>query len=448
MVACSGQSPAPAGSRPRVLVVLEHMGPSAVLTVLKPLSMLHRTGQILVKVTLSSLCSARQIRRADVVVFSRSVDLSVLAAVLAAGKPMIYDIDDNPFARPLYLAWAPHVQNLFAYECYLQAASLVRVYSEPMHERTQQLNSHVVRVDGPVDWQLVPALPPRRHPARVRIVYATGRYNHDPFAALFMDDLRQLLHVYHNRVEMFFWGYHPPEFRKASAVHFLRFTPNYDRFFSRFARAGFDIGLAPLYNDLFCRSKTNNKFREYAACRVAGVYSNVDVYASCVEDGRTGLLVSSAPGTWFTALAQLIDDATLRQQIQQQAFRYVRTRYSVEAMQATWLTHIHEVIGRARGPRVQWDEGGGAGEAMVPPQSAGRLRPQPLRTARLSGTRLWRRILRRWTQAARSLNTQGLGPVVRQIVRYMYKYYAVLRLRWTLSPLICALRRNNGWPQR
>src|SRR5215510_9420029 len=278
------------GSRPHVLAVLPGFIPSTVLTVVKPLTALHRAGQVIADITLESWVSRRKVERADVIVFSRNTEPSfgqTLDFAAARGKPVIYDIDDNFFELPPYYQdELPHrtPERLAQLERYLTGATLVRVYSEPMRERVRCLNPRVVQVDAAVDWALLPPARPRRDPRTVRIVYPTSRWRKDDLASLFLEDVRRLLTAYRGRVEVYFWGYHPPELRGHPAVHCLDFRPDYDRFFGAFARAGFDIGLAPLRDDVFHRSKSNNKFREYAACHVAGVYSDVDVYSACVED--------------------------------------------------------------------------------------------------------------------------------------------------------------------
>jgi hypothetical protein len=126
------------------------------------------------------------------------------------------------------------------------------------------------------------------------------------------------------------------------AVRARAFVTNYDRFFSQFARAGFDIGLAPLLNEPFYLAKSNNKFREYAACRIAGVYSDVAVY-DCVQNGVTGLRVPNERGAWFDALARLIRDADLRARIQNQAQMFARAHYDQEKFARVWLEQINAV---------------------------------------------------------------------------------------------------------
>ena len=330
--------------RPRVLAVLPAFIPSTVLTVVKPLTGLHAAGLIDADITLEPWLSGPQLQRADVVVFSRNTRPHALAAALAARKPFIYDIDDDLFDIPPGYGNALAAGEREQLERYLASADLVRAYSEPLAARVRRLNPRAQRVDCAVDWGLLPESPPPRDPSKVRVVYATSRWREDALASLFTEDVGRLLDAYAGRVEVFFWGYHPPELRGRPGVRLVEFTPNYDSFFRAFARAGFDVGLAPLLDDDFHRSKCNNKFREFAACRIAGVYSDVEVYSACVEDGRTGLLVSGGRGSWFDAVSRLVEDAGLRRAIQEEAFRFARRRYRPEQTQALWLEHIREAL--------------------------------------------------------------------------------------------------------
>lgn len=364
--------------RPRILAVLPAFIPSTILTVVKPLTALHRARHIVADITLEPFLSDRKVRRADLVVFSRNTSPHALDAVLAQRKPIIYDIDDNLFEIPKAYGNALGPAELAGLERYLTTADFVRAYSEPLRQRLLQLNPRTHRVDCAIDTGLLPEASPPRDPHRVRIVYATSRWQKDELAALFTDDLHELLHLYGDRVQLFFWGYLPPELRGHHSVRFLEYEPDYDRFFRNFARAGFDIGLAPLRDDDFHRAKCNNKFREYAACRIAGVYSGVDVYSSCVEDGRTGLMVSGERGAWFRAISRLIEDAQLRANIQEGAYRVVRERYSPEKSQAVWLAHINEVIGgawREEAPgTVKWSEETALQSSVRPPEAPSRVR--------------------------------------------------------------------------
>jgi hypothetical protein len=107
---------------------------------------------------------------------------------------------------------------------------------------------------------------------------------------------------------------------------------------------GYDIGLAPLKNDLFHNSKTNNKFREYGACWVAGVYSNAEIYTDCVENGRTGLLVSNEEDAWYKAIKKLIDDPGLRESIQAEARAYVEKEYALNAFASSLMDDINQLL--------------------------------------------------------------------------------------------------------
>ncbi len=394
---------------PRVLAVLPHVIPSTLLCVVKPLLGLHRRGEVVADVALESWVSSRQVERADVVAFCRNLEPAygnALELAHSLNRPIFYDLDDNFFElvnsypeERRYLT----AERLAQLELYVRQASLVRVYSEPLLERVRSLNERVVRVDPPIDWSLVPPAAPRREPGKVRIVYATSRLQQDELAEMFLGDVAEVLRTHRGRVELCCWGHHPPQLQGDPSVRFLGFERDYDRFFRRFTRAGFDVGLAPLRDDVFHRSKTNNKFREFAAARTAGIYSDVDVYADCVSDGRTGLLVGSEPGSWFRAISRLVEDAELRARIQERSFAYVRERYDLAKTQEVWLDHIRTVLAISPSAAAAPLRAATADPPPSWPGGATRAGSAILRTVRTKGLRAGFGHLRRTVREARFL---------------------------------------------
>jgi hypothetical protein len=218
-------------------------------------------------------------------------------------------------------------------------------------------------VDPPIEWETLGLIPEKTTWKPVKIVYATSR-REDRLASIFSDALSHLLREYAQDVEMCFWGFKPQEFIDFPNVRFRKFSSNYDKFLHQFSSVGFDIGLAPLTDDRFHQSKTNNKFREYAACCIAGIYSDVEVYSNCIQDRVTGLLVPNKPEAWYSALKTLIENVDLRQKISQAARVQVETRYSSRQFQDEWMRMIKSVLDPSKnqpgvvqaktpGPKVQ-----------------------------------------------------------------------------------------------
>ena len=401
---------------PVVLAILPQLIPSTLIGVVKPLLALHRERRIVFDVALESWVSRRRLARADVVVFCRNTEprfRAPLDAALALGKPIIYELDDDFFAIPPTMPGSQYHRDparLVQLERYLRGAALVRVYSESLRTRLAALNPRVCRVDGPIDWDLVPTSPPPRSSATLRIVYATSRIA-DLLAAMFMTDLRRVLDAFPGRVEAWFWGYRPPELARRPDVHFVEFVQDYDVFFRRFASSGFDIGLAPLPDDEFHRAKSDNKFREYAASRIAGIYSDVPVYRERVAHGRTGLLAAPTPGAWFSAMARLIEDDSLRTQIQHEAWAYARARYSIAQSKAVWLAHLETAL-TAEAPTATT---GGAARAT------------------LGGSARSLRILQRVTDVLRGMTAPGARALRAKVRWHLKSSRALVQLRRELA---------------
>ncbi len=343
-------------TRPRILAVLPGFIPSTMITVVKPLVNLHRCGRISARIVLESQAGKNDVGWADAIVLCRNAEpryAPLLAAIQSRGAPLIYDLDDNLFELPVNCGDLSRVRESSRQamlEEYLRAAALVRVYSQPLADRAAALNSRVVRTFAPVDLSLVPPQRESRPPGPIKIVYATSRVQ-DALYEIFWPALVSILSRYAGRVEAHFWGFRPPQIAGLPNVRHHGLICQYDRYLRRFSRAGYDIGLAPLPDDVFFRSKTNNKFREYGASGIAGIYSHIQVYSDCVENEISGLLVANDAGQWHDAIVRLIDDETLRTRIQRHARQYVREHYAQEKFEGLFLEQIREVLGRPAASR-------------------------------------------------------------------------------------------------
>lgn len=331
---------------PKVLAVLPGFIPSTQINIITPLLDLCILRNLDFRLQLESTVKAKDVDWADIVILCRNTEpgQAWFQRVLQQKKRYIYDIDDNFFdisgdsPEAIYHR-SPERLDMFAQ--YLRHASLVRVYSEPLHSRVLTINTKVVKVVPPMDFRHIRSR--RDSSDTVKIVYATSRI-HDELFSIFLPAVERILLEYNNKVEVYFLGFTPPSLRKRPHVHSIPMMWNYPAYLRRFSSAGYDIGLAPLLDDVAHRSKTNNKFREYGACRIAGIYSNVDVYASCVRQYETGILVSNHEKDWYDALVLLIENSHLRKKIQSAAYEFVRDNYSQDEFVKDWAGQIKDVL--------------------------------------------------------------------------------------------------------
>lgn len=110
-----------------------------------------------------------------------------------------------------------------------------------------------------------------------------------------------------------------------------------------------DIAIAPLEKNYFNRFKTQCKYLEYAINGIPGVYSKwfyTDVQDTSddemVDVAGTGL-VADTPREWIEALSLLIEDATIRAQIGENARSEVIERYDFAKYGHLWQGFVESI---------------------------------------------------------------------------------------------------------
>lgn len=344
-------SEARANQRPKVAAFLPSLIASCQINVIKPLKAAEKRGLIDLRVLMEGRSSLDSVHWADVVVFCRNTEPAyghILNEAVASHKPVIFDLDDNfwdvPFETDPVLAryhrLPLRIQQL---ERYLTHSNLVRVYSPEMIDVVRRFNPNVVVTKAGFDFSLLEPKPSSQHTDKVQIVYATSRIVDDQYL-IFLQGLQKVLEDFGDSIEVTIWGCQPAELAGHRSVKLLPLVSTYDGFLREFAKSGFDIGLAPLSDTQFNRSKTNTKYRDYGACRVAGIYSDVVVYSSCVENGSTGLLVANEPDAWYRAIVRLVQDRVLRERIKEQAYQNVFNEYRQELVEDEWIRQIRKLL--------------------------------------------------------------------------------------------------------
>ena len=140
-----------------------------------------------------------------------------------------------------------------------------------------------------------------------------------------------------------FCGAMPPGICSGPRVRFFEHTSSYADFIRFQARRNWAIGLAPLRDTSANRAKTNNKYREYGACGIAGIYSDIPPYQGSVEPMVTGLMVEPSGDAWLSAIIRLAVEPDLRNRIAGNAERDVRAKFCVKIVAGAWAECLREV---------------------------------------------------------------------------------------------------------
>jgi glycosyltransferase involved in cell wall biosynthesis len=106
----------------------------------------------------------------------------------------------------------------------------------------------------------------------------------------------------------------------------------------------FDVGLAPLLDTAFNRSRSNVKLKEYAAAGAAWLASPVGPYVDMGER-EGGRLVDD--GAWFEAIEALALDGGLRSQLVLRGREWAR-RQTIAHGGRQWEAAFRSAIVRAR----------------------------------------------------------------------------------------------------
>jgi GT2 family glycosyltransferase/glycosyltransferase involved in cell wall biosynthesis len=266
--------------------------------------------------------------RADVIVTQRYAlaDPAGANALVAhareTGAHLVYDLDDDllniPRGHPDAQTLRPRAQVV---RRLLEQAGTVWLSTTALAERVRSIRPDAEVIENGLDeriWAYAPADPGFRADP-VRIV-CMGTSTHDRDFALIQPALVRLKTEYGDRVSIDVIGMTgqaelPGELnRMGASMHGNRSYPAFVDWINGVSPA-WHIGLAPLLDTPFNRTKSSIKAMDYAAMGLVVLASDIPVYRGSLADGPAGRLVANDPRTWFEALSWMVRAQDFRHSI-------------------------------------------------------------------------------------------------------------------------------------
>lgn len=266
------------------------------------------------------------------------------------GVPTIYHLDDDLLNVPKELGPEKHAfhhqpARLAAVRHLLDTADVVYCSTPALLQRMQQ---HGIGGRGLAARIHCPGEVLRGAPGRapVKIGYMGIDHAHD-----FEVALPALIRILERNPQVCFELFGPiakPAAldRFGGRVTRVGFVRSYDGFLGTFAALGWAIGICPLADTPFNRTKANNKWVEYTCVGAATVATAGMLYDECCADG-CGLLAGN-DAEWEAALQSLIDDPQRRLAMVAAAQERLRRDYSVPALRQQVQELFDDVLSRAR----------------------------------------------------------------------------------------------------
>ncbi len=289
-------------------------------------------------------------KKADLFVIQRMLPCpgteTTLSGIFKMGTPIIYEVDD------LLMEMPPNNPNReFAMQCrpfvldVMQKAAAITVSTEALKAELLRWNPNIYVLPNLIDERLW-SQTQRPHAGPVVIGF-TGTSTHGDDLRMIEDAFIQISAKHGQGVAFQFMGCVTDRLARLPGAKVAEFTPDYESFARALQTTPMDVAVVSLEDNLFNRCKSNIKWLEYSACGIAGVYSDLPPYNSCIRHGQTGLLVGNRVQDWFQAIDTLVTNTSLRRAIAQQARQEVLSDYTLASPRVRrYAEAYHAILGR------------------------------------------------------------------------------------------------------
>lgn len=260
-----------------------------------------------------------------------------------SGGIVIYDIDDDLFDCKVTSTkiknWTAELSNRCIF--FAKNADLVTVSTKFLQEKVKPFNKNVQILRNVLDenlWELS-----NRQQHKVTIGYM-GTRSHDNDLKIVTPALNKLKNEFGDFVEFEYIGAIQGPCEIIGAKEIKISNSDYPVFVDCMKKIHWDIGIIPLEHNEFNKSKSDLKFLEFSAMKLAIVVSNHDIYSQVAQHNKNCLVSQNDPNDWYKMLKALIQDRKLRERLSQKAFSQLLEKYTLKHNCINYINTLNRLI--------------------------------------------------------------------------------------------------------
>ena len=261
-------------------------------------------------------------------------------------KPIVMEVDDHLFGvnpeNAGFSSYHPNSDNEYFAEMQLRNSNYVIVSTNWLRDGDGvsngllNYNKHIEVVKNSIDFNIWDKVKNETNPDKIRIGWAGGQaHYHD--LRIMEKVMPEILKKYPN-VEFAFLGGMPDYMKTSRRIKFIGKWFGIMDYPTELGKQGFDIGIAPLKDNLFNRAKSNLRYLEYSALKIPTVASPVTPFKECEN-----IILAQEPQEWIDELSGLIEDKQYRIYKGEESYKEVKEKYNVERTAHRYLKLLKRI---------------------------------------------------------------------------------------------------------
>lgn len=304
---------------------------------------------------------------ADIIVFGRRDTADYLSTWGGLRQfyniPIVLDTDDNVHAtrpfNPGYRGYYPGAESLHWNRRTAREVNALTVSTENLKHVHDKDNSSIFVIPNNLEFKRwAKAKKPAHEEIRMGLLVSSAHHEDVKLLEKALPILLKKypnLHFYYTEIFNYLFTSFSEEFK--AQMHPIGWI-DLKTWPESVVGMGFDIGLAPLVDNFFNRAKSNLRFLEYSAAKMATVASPVEPY-KCIQHKKTGFLARNTQD-WVDYVSILVEKKKLRETMQQRAFDWVAENFDIEKNAKLYLNIYKQIInnyktafGKPKFPRTE-----------------------------------------------------------------------------------------------